>query len=121
MHPTFVRLGVFLLFLRKKGGKCTQILYLWVLFKQNNLKKLFPDPNFQKYLEGNTTVFFFGLIKGMLQNMKINGNEYFASPVFKDYRAHYFPRLNFPNFWPIDAKQSKLQNFFKKYGAVPAI
>ena len=59
----FIRLGVFLL-LEKKSGKCTRMLYFWVFFKKNYLKK---NPiNQSKYslipLEGSTTISFLALL-----------------------------------------------------------
>ena len=63
MHPIFVRLGVFHLF-EKKGGKCTQMWYFWVLFK-NIIKKNFQTIDRPKYpLEGNNNfTFVFGPIR----------------------------------------------------------
>ena len=40
---------------------------------------------------------------------------------FKDYHTHYFPWLDFSHFLSADARQSELQNFFKRYGVISAI
>ena len=64
MHPISVRLGFFFTFFEKKDGKCTQMLYFWVLIKKVNWEKkiLTNGPKYSEIpLEGNwlATIFFF--------------------------------------------------------------
>ena len=96
MHPIFVRLGVFHLFFEKQGEKCTQILYFWVLFK----KKIFKNKNFltnrphnsEIPLEGNTTIFFFGLIG--VSELRVLRSQVFTSIHMMDAKCHTMDLYN---------------------------
>ena len=61
MHPIFVRLGVFLPFLRKKLENAPKFCALDALKKKNYKKKKNSDrPKYSEIpLEGNTAIFFF--------------------------------------------------------------
>ena len=88
---------VFYLFFKKKGRKCTQILYLWVLSNTNYLKKyIFSDQPTQIFRN-----FTWGQCNNFLTAERFqNGGDAMAD-IVHDFCTEVFSTLIPPNQWTI--------------------